>query len=774
MPTSEALNPFMPQKQAMAQKQQLLDDLESIINKITTETLLAQPGRDEGMIPIYSLLTELEEQSETVESLPEAIMAVKGHLDSLLDECKPFEASDITLLKNFETWFDGAIQQLKADQPVKAFDAKADAQPQQVETSQSGENDAKSEEPSAKPELPEEQMLVINMDEDIELLQEFVTEAMEHLEAIEEHVLTLENQPQNTESLNAVFRAFHTIKGVAGFLALLPVQSLAHEVESLLDMARNHDIVLNSETITLILESRDALLKLVQQLASAINAGVEPDTVIPIQELIFRVKAAMKGESASPIAGDEPAQESTQELPQQKTTAETEAAPTKASPSPETQETKQEDPKAAKKPTQEIKKVSTKSNALATIRVDSEKVSNLMDMVGELVIVESQLSESVSALNSNDNNLQRNIAQLTRITKDLQHTSMALRLVPIKPTFQKVSRMVRDIARSFNKDVRFSMSGEDTELDRNVVETIADPLTHMVRNAIDHGLEPSAEDREKAGKPRSGHITLKAYHMGSNIVIELSDDGRGINKDRVLAKARERNLIPEDREITPEEINQLIFHPGFSTAEKVTDISGRGVGMDVVRKNIEALRGTVVVTSEEGRGSNFKIKLPLTTAIIEGLVIKVGYEKFILPTNSVKVTIRPTKDQLTTITGTSEVVVLRDQTIPLIRLHTQFGIDEAEHDPTKACLVIIDSFGKNYALLVDELVHKQEVVIKSLGSFMNRIAGVAGGAILGDGTIALIIDTVSLLGRALGTSDMGDNGMFSAGNSVIDIDEASA
>lgn len=760
----------------MAKMNQLLEDLESIINKITTETLLAQPGKDDGMIPIYSLLTELEEQSEPVQSLPEAIMAVKGHLDTLLDECKPFETDDITLLKRFATWFDDSIQKLKAEQDIKAFDANMASTDEAIEVQE--EAAVTGSEAAERPPLPEEQMLVINMDEDTELLQEFVTEAMEHLEAIEEHVLTLENQPQNTESLNAVFRAFHTIKGVAGFLALLPIQNLAHDVESLLDMARNHEIILNSETITLILESRDALLLLVQQIAKAINEGAEPDTIIPIQELIFRVKAAMKGESVSNTP-----------------TAKNTAAPNKPAPPVQAKETEtlnMDSPEtddeltlaapqivAAKKdtskPTSGTKKTSTKANALATIRVDSEKVSNLMDMVGELVIVESQLSESVAALNSNDNNLQRNIAQLTRITKDLQHTSMALRLVPIKPTFQKVSRMVRDIARSFNKDVEFSMSGEDTELDRNVVETIADPLTHMVRNAIDHGLEASPQDRENIGKPRAGHISLKAYHMGSNIVIELSDDGRGINQRKVLAKARERGLIPEDREMTPEEINQLIFHPGFSTADKVTDISGRGVGMDVVRKNIEALRGTVVVTSEEGQGSNFKIKLPLTTAIIEGLVIKVGNEKFILPTNSVKVTIRPTRDQLTTITGTAEVVVLRDQTIPLIRLHTQFGIDSAEHDPTKACLVIIDSFGKNYALLVDELVHKQEVVIKSLGSFMNRIAGVAGGAILGDGTIALIIDTASLLGRALGTSDMGgDNGMFSSGSGVIDLDEVSA
>jgi len=764
----------------MAHNEELLDELESIINKIITETLLAQPGGDDGMIPIYSLLTELEERCESVETLPEAIMVIKSLLDSLLDECKPFAAEDISTLKQFATWFDDALQRIKAEQPIKMFVAEVET----PDTAASLPDEAVSVSDSETVSLPDEEMLVINMDEDIELLQEFVTEAMEHLEAIEEHVLTLENQPQNTESLNAVFRAFHTIKGVAGFLALLPIQSLAHDVESLLDMARNHELVLNSETITLILESRDALLKLVQQIAQAINEGAEPKEIIPIQELIFRVKAAMKGEStedvkieqasatpkASPTPESTPAAKVEEEDPQQvqEAAADTSKGTQQAAPIP-----KKEIAKPV--PASGVKKTSSKNTALATIRVDSEKVTNLMDMVGELVIVESQLSESVSALGSNDNNLQRNIAQLTRITKDLQHTSMALRLVPIKPTFQKVSRMVRDIARGFNKEVEFSMSGEDTELDRNVVETIADPLTHMVRNAIDHGLEPSGDDREKAGKTRAGHINLKAYHMGSNIVIELSDDGRGINQAKVLNKARERGLVAEEREVTPEEINQLIFHPGFSTADKVTDISGRGVGMDVVRKNIEALRGTVVVTSEEGQGSSFKIKLPLTTAIIEGLVIKVGDEKFILPTNSVKVTIRPTHDQLCTITGTAEVVVLRDQTIPLIRLHNQFGIESAEHDPTKACLVIIDSFGKNYALLVDELVHKQEVVIKSLGSFMNRIAGVAGGAILGDGTIALIIDTASLLGRALGTNDMGDNGMFSnGGGGVIDLDEASA
>jgi two-component system chemotaxis sensor kinase CheA len=325
----------------------------------------------------------------------------------------------------------------------------------------------------------------------------------------------------------------------------------------------------------------------------------------------------------------------------------------------------------------------------------------------------------------------------------MQHTAMSLRMIPIKPTFQKMERLARDLSRDFGKKVNFHVSGEDTELDRTVVEDIGDPLVHMVRNSLDHGLETTAE-RIAAGKSEHGNVTLKAYHEGGNIVIELSDDGRGINPEKILAKAKKQNLVQPNAQLSKEEILNLIFLPGFSTAEKVTAVSGRGVGMDVVRRNIDKLRGKIEILSEIGQGSTFRIRLPLTMAIIDGLVVRVGEDRFILPSTSVQMALRPTREAFSTVQGRGEVLDHRGKILPLHRLHRRFGIAGAIENPWEAIIVIVENNGRAHALLVDDMVSKQEVVIKPLGGFLQSLAGISGGAILGDGNIALILDPGSL------------------------------
>jgi two-component system chemotaxis sensor kinase CheA len=295
--------------------------------------------------------------------------------------------------------------------------------------------------------------------------------------------------------------------------------------------------------------------------------------------------------------------------------------------------------------------------------------------------------------------------------------------------------------------VEFATSGEDTELDRTVVEQIGDPLVHMVRNALDHGLEPAA-DRLARGKPEAGSLHLNAYHQGSNIVIELRDDGRGIDPDKVLAKARKQGLVAENATLSREECFNLLFLPGFSTAEKVTSVSGRGVGMDVVRRNIDKLRGRIEISSEVGQGSTFRIKLPLTMAIIDGLVVRVGQDRFILPSTSVQMALRPTRESVSTVHGSGEIIDIRGRLMPLHRLHRRFGIPANANEPWEGIVVIVEHSGRASALLVDEMVSKQEVVIKNLGNFMQNLPGVAGGAILGDGNIALILDPGTLLQAA--------------------------
>jgi two-component system chemotaxis sensor kinase CheA len=308
-----------------------------------------------------------------------------------------------------------------------------------------------------------------------------------------------------------------------------------------------------------------------------------------------------------------------------------------------------------------------------------------------------------------------------------------------------MARLVRDLGKKANKPVEFVMAGEDTELDKTVVDRIGDPLVHMIRNAVDHGLEADPEDRKRAGKPETGRVELRAYHKGGNIYIEVEDDGRGLDREAILAKARERGVVDDSDVLSDREIFNLIFEPGFSTAKKVTDVSGRGVGMDVVRRNIEALRGQVEIRSEPGKGSVFIIRLPLTLAIIDGMVIRVGLERYIIPTLSVVMSIRPDKKDLSTVLQRGEMLALQGSLIPLFRLGRLFSVDGAEQDPTKSLVIIVEDDGERTGLVTDELLGQQQIVIKTLGETMRGIPGVSGGAIMPDGQVGLILDVGGLV-----------------------------
>ncbi|HEX4348782.1 MAG TPA: chemotaxis protein CheA, partial [Verrucomicrobiae bacterium] len=339
----------------------------------------------------------------------------------------------------------------------------------------------------------------------------------------------------------------------------------------------------------------------------------------------------------------------------------------------------------------------------------------------------------------------RNITQLGRITKELQRVSMALRMVPIRGVFQKMSRVVRDIATKQRKKVNFTTIGEETELDRTVVEELNDPLLHMIRNSMDHGIE-SPEKREAAGKPATGNLTLRAFHQGGNIVVEIEDDGAGLNKEKIFKKAVERGLARADEALTDEEIFHFIFAAGFSTAEKITDLSGRGVGLDVVRRNIERLRGSVEISSQPGLGTKFKISLPLTLAIIDGFIVKVGDERYILPTLSVRESFRPQPGMVSRVQNRAEVVNVRGRIIPLLRLNELFGTSSTSREATEGIVVVVEAGADLRCLLVDGLLHKQEVVIKNLNDMMvHKNHLLAGAAILGDGLVGLILDVNALV-----------------------------
>lgn len=728
--------------------------IEDTLNRLAGESILAQVGRDDGLIPSYSLLSELVESSAGEPSLHQEIVRVRGLLDALLDSAKPFDDATLTALKRLVEWLPNALLAAQEGRPVVVPGGVPATQPTSPAASAAAAPIA--DEPRF------DQVMDLNLDENRELLMEFHAEALDHLAHIESSLLILDGEPENRDALNQIFRSFHTIKGVSGFLHLTPMHTLTHEVESLLDLARNGKLRLNPTIITAVLQSRDAVQVMVGQITQALEQGTLPSTIVPVDHLIRVVKKLAANPQAEVPAA--PAAVSVA-VPPVAASVESQVIPLPVStPAPvvaaaaapvevpanvvpfDAAAAAKNAEKASDKAAEKKAAASSElkgSGSSSTVRVNTDKLDAMMDVVGELVIVQSQIAESARLIGDENSHLARNIAQLGRITKELQHNAMSVRLVPIKPTFQKMERLVRDLARDCEKKVNFHTSGEDTEIDRTVIEEIADPLVHMVRNSMDHGLEKPAV-RVAAGKPEHGVVTLKAFHQGSNIHIELSDDGRGIDHERVYAKAVEKGVIAAGAQLSREEVLNLIFAPGFSTAEKVTSVSGRGVGMDVVRRNIEKLRGKVEIDTQVGKGTIFRIKLPLTMAIIDGLVVRVGSDRFILPSTSVQMALRPAAGAITTVHGRGEVLDHRGRILPIHRLNRRFRIPGAIENPTEGIIVLVETSDRLTALLVDEMVSKQEVVIKNLGGLLSNLPGIAGGAILGDGNIALILDPASL------------------------------
>jgi two-component system chemotaxis sensor kinase CheA len=375
----------------------------------------------------------------------------------------------------------------------------------------------------------------------------------------------------------------------------------------------------------------------------------------------------------------------------------------------------------------------------SSVKVATHKLDSLVDLVGEFVIAQSQVMQSIHGEAFLNEHAVRNLAQLSRISKELQRTAMSLRMVPIRNTFQRMQRLVRDVSSRQGKQVNLVLEGEETEIDRNIVEAIHDPLVHMIRNSVDHGIERS-EVREAAGKDPVGRIILKAYHQAGNIIIEIIDDGAGLDRDRILEKAISRKLIDPSVELSDDEVFNLIFTPGFSTAETITDISGRGVGMDVVKRNIHKLRGRIGISSEKGSGSRFEISLPLTLAIIEGLLVRVNSHCYILPVNSVKESFRMRKEQTNTVNGRGRLIRVREQMIPLLDLGEYFHVGTNRTRDDDRIVIILESENGTRGIVVDELVGKHEVVIKNIGSVFEVDPAISGATILGNGLVGLILE----------------------------------
>ncbi len=564
---------------------------------------------------------------------------------------------------------------------------------------------------------------------DRDMAKDFVGESQEHFDSADKNLLILENDPANLDAVGAVFRAVHTIKGVSGFLGLTPIGELAHVAETLLDEVRKGRRKFAGAVVDVTFSALDMLKTMMTDLREALEAGTNMKVRSELSQLIASLQTVLDGKEPAAAQAEPPKTENSKPVQQ-------------GVPNPENREAL---------PNEEVSNETARLSAARggievgqTMKVDAEKIDLLLDTIGELVIAESIVASDPDIRGFKSLRLEKNLALLGKITRSLQDMGMAMRLVPIDATFRKMARLVRDLSRKSGKQVELAIEGGETEIDKGMVEKLGDPLVHMIRNSMDHGLE-TAEARRAAGKNPVGHITLRARHKGGSIHIDIEDDGRGLDREAILAKAMERGLLTTAEGLSDQDVFAFIFAAGFSTAKQVTEISGRGVGMDVVRRNIEALRGNIQIRSVHGHGAVFTIILPLTMAIIDGMLAKVSSEIYVLPTLSIIESFRPNAGMISTVVGKGEMVLFRGALLPLFRLAEIFGVHGAIADPTQAIVIVVEEAGRQWGLLVDDILGQQQIVIKSLGEAMGNVAGVAGASIMADGRPGLILDIAGVI-----------------------------
>ncbi len=661
--------------------------------------------------------------------------------------------------------------------------------------------------------------------------QTFFDEADELLADMEQHLLDLVPEAPDSEQLNAIFRAAHSIKGGAGTFGFTILQETTHLMENLLDEARRGEMQLNTDIINLFLETKDIMQEqldaykssqepdaasfeyicnALRQLAleakgevvaapangaklSVVDTALESETAAaPAAEsdgklriVLSRLKESevalleeelgnlgtlsdvVKGADTLSVTLDGGVSEDdiiavlcfvieADQIAFEKPTAETAPAPAAVEAVAQVVETPAPVAVPAEKPAAPALKAVAKEQPAArekparasestSIRVAVEKVDQLINLVGELVITQSMLAQRSNELDPvTHGDLITSMSQLQRNARDLQESVMSIRMMPMEYVFSRFPRLVRDLASKLDKQVELTLQGSSTELDKSLIERIIDPLTHLVRNSLDHGIE-LPENRIAAGKSPVGNLILSAEHQGGNICIEVTDDGAGLNRERILAKAISQGMAVNEN-MTDEEVGMLIFAPGFSTAEQVTDVSGRGVGMDVVKRNIQEMGGHVEIQSKQGSGTTIRILLPLTLAILDGMSVRVADEVFILPLNAVMESLQPTAEELKPLAGGERVLEVRGEYLPLVELWNVFDVQNAKTDATQGIVVILQSAGRRYALLVDQLIGQHQVVVKNLESNYRKVPGISAATILGDGSVALIVDVSALQG----------------------------
>lgn len=580
------------------------------------------------------------------------------------------------------------------------------------------------------------------LDEMESIIEEFMVETKEIVNALDANLVKLEREPDNLNLLNEIFRGAHTMKGAAGFLGFNELMKLTHKMEDILNKLRKAELTVTPEVMDILLESVDFVKATLQDITDKAQGRTDTSGIIGKLESLASGKAPVASEASKPVATTPAASES--KPAESKHSQADDSSPAQANRIMETQAQPQAQTAAVSAPQSAPAKKGD-----STIRVDVDRLDNLVNMVGELVLGRNALMQTLNLI-QRDHEGEKSVDQLAQasaqvnfITTELHMAIMKMRMLPIGNVFNKFPRMVRDLSRDMKKQVDLIIEGEETELDKSVLEEISDPLMHLIRNSVDHGLE-MPEERKAKGKPERGMVKLAAFQEGNNIVIEVIDDGRGMDIEAIKKKAIERNITTAEElpKLTDKEILSFIFLPGFSTAKKISDVSGRGVGMDVVRTNIEKLKGTIELFSEKDRGSKITIKLPLTLAIVQGLLVSCGDDVFAIPLTSVIETVVVTPQQLRYINN-KPVIKLRDTILPIVDMMSLL-FNGKKKERRQFNVVVVGLAEKKLGLVVDSLIGQEEVVIKSIGDYLGQVPGVAGATIMGDGRVRLIIDLASL------------------------------
>jgi two-component system chemotaxis sensor kinase CheA len=704
-----------------------LNTVQSVTHEAETLLDLFRKGKGTIESEHIDLLTK------TCDFLRQLLVNIESNLTDL-----GFETDAQSLIEELQLKIEGITGEGSAQSEKRADNEKEDVESADEAFAENGSADTGPEPVAGEAEqkaVPDELQLEITP----EMVKQFTVESEDLIAGTEEAFLVLDKDPENQESIDQAFRSLHSFKGNAGFFGYRDLERLSHQAETVLDKIRIGEITGNPELFSLLLDILDFLREGVNSVAEGKDARIAalPGLVNLLNDAVQKIESGGSAKPKSPKAPAAAAKPKEAKQPESKVEK---VLPEKQKvTSPPKLEKVKEAVKPQPKGNDEAKKATTQRQS---IRVDVEKLEVLLDLVGELVIAEAMVAQNpdLKDLDISLDRFERSALHLNKITRDLQDIATSIRMTPLSSTFRRMIRLVRDVAQKTGKKVDLEIIGEETEVDKTVIEKITDPLVHIIRNSIDHGIS-RPEERRKVGKSETGKLTLEARYVGGEVWISVKDDGRGLSREKILQKAIERGLIEGDgSDVTDSEIWKMIFQPGFSTAEKLTDVSGRGVGMDVVRRNIENIGGRIDIATKYEEGTEVSLRIPLTLAIIDGMIVRVGKHRYIIPIVGIKETIRATYKDITKTMDGQEIINIRGHLFPVIRLHEFYNAEPSFTELPDGIIMIVENSGRQFCLFVDELIGQQQIVIKGLSEYIGNIKGISGCTILGDGTVCLIID----------------------------------